>query len=75
MRNSVQGRSVRKLERTWIYRPGGNDEDAELRFELDFLASLTVAQRYRRMFRQSRVVREIMISHGHLKTTGFTQRA
>lgn len=74
MTKLTNGRSVRKRERTWICQPDPKGEEAELAFELDFLASLTVAQRYRRMFRQSRVIREMMISHGHLKTTGFTQR-
>jgi len=60
--------------KTWIYMSDHEDEDAELEFELDFQASLTVAQRYRRMFKASKLLRDMVIKSEHRETAACAQR-
>ncbi len=63
--------------------PGGllklePDEDtsaAELAFELRFLGSLTVAQRFELMFEKSREMKELMESCGHRSAPAIPERA
>ncbi len=55
-------------------RKGQEDEEQELRFELAYLSSLTVQQRFDLMFRKSREMAEALRQHGHGKTAGITKR-
>ena len=47
--------------------PGQANEEVELEFELDYLASLTVAERFELMFRRSREIQEMLLRYGHRK--------
>ena len=54
------------------------DEDtsaAELAFELRFLGSLAVAQRFELMFQKSREMKELMESCGHRSAPAILKRA
>ena len=50
------------------------DEDRELEFELDYLATLTVRQRFEMMFRCSRQLQEMLEQHGHRKPFEIVKR-
>jgi hypothetical protein len=47
------------------------DEEQELEFELDYLATLTVQQRFEMMFRRSRQLREMLERRGYRRTSGI----
>jgi len=55
--------------------PAQADEEAELEFELDYLASLTVAERFELMFRRSREIQEMLLRYGHRKPVEIVQRS
>jgi hypothetical protein len=48
-----------------IYKSSTNDEQKEVEFEIDYLLSLTVQERFQMMFEKSRVIKEILIRNGH----------
>ncbi len=50
------------------------DEEAEIEFELDYLASLTVAERFEMMFRRSREIQEMLLRDGHRKPVEIVER-
>jgi hypothetical protein len=50
------------------------DEDRELEFELDYLATLTVQQRFEMMFRRSRQLHEMLEKYGHRRTSEIFER-
>lgn len=56
-----------------VARDAENDEE-ELQFELDFLRSLSVAERYDLMFRRSREIAEQLIRHGHREPVALLKR-
>ena len=46
----------------------------ELLFELDFLGSLTVQQRFDMMFQRTAEIKEMLIKNGHLKPVEIIKR-
>ncbi len=50
------------------------DEERELEFELDYLATLTVQQRFEMMFRRSRQLQEMLERHGHRRPVEIVKR-
>lgn len=54
--------------------PGQADEEVELDFELDYLASLTMAERFELMFRRSREIQEMLQRYGHRKPVEIVER-
>lgn len=54
--------------------PAQTDEESELEFELDYLASLTVPERFALMFRRSREIQEMLLRYGHRKPVEIVQR-
>lgn len=48
-----------------ILKTDGDDEERERRFELDYLLSLTTAERFEMMIRRSDEIKEILIRNGH----------
>ncbi len=48
-----------------ILKTDGDDEERERRFELDYLRSLTTAERFEMMIRRSNEIKEILIRNGH----------
>lgn len=52
-----------------------DDEEGELEFELDYLALLTVEQRFELMFKKSAEIKKILLDHGHRKPFEIIKRA
>ena len=48
-----------------ILKSDGSDEAQELRFEIDYLLSLTTPQRFEMMIRKSNEMKEILLRNGH----------
>ncbi len=59
----------------WILKLAKEDPKSELDFEIRFRLSLTVAQRFKRMFTRSKQIAKMMASHGHQKTPLILQRS
>lgn len=55
--------------------PAQADEEAELEFELDYLASLTVPERFELMLRRSREIQEMLQRYGHRKPVEIAERS
>ncbi len=56
-----------KKKKVWVLKLKKPDSKIELQFELDFQLSLTTKQRFEMMFRQSNIVKEILIRNGYRK--------
>jgi hypothetical protein len=54
--------------------PGENSEARELRFELDYQAGLTTAQRFEMMLERSRLMAEELLRGGHRKPVEVVKR-
>ena len=51
-----------------------HDEDAEIAFELQFLLSLSISQRFKLMENKSNEMKKLLYAHGHRKTSGIIKR-
>jgi len=51
-----------------------DDEEKELKFELDYLASLTFEERFKMMREKSREMLKQMIEHGHRRPFEIIKR-
>lgn len=51
-----------------------NNEKREIEFELEYLTSLTTAQRFKMMFEESLRLAKMLKRHGHRKSPQITQR-
>jgi hypothetical protein len=58
-----------------IYKSNINDHDAELRFELEFLASLSVDERFEMMIRRSNEIKDMLIKNGHRRPVEIVKRS
>ena len=54
--------------------PGGQDRDKELDFELDFLESLSVQERFDMLLEASRLLKEMLYRYGHRKPFEIVKR-
>jgi hypothetical protein len=54
--------------------PTEHSEERELAFELDFLASLTVEQRFQLQFQRSREMAALLSAHGHAEASSIVKR-
>jgi hypothetical protein len=61
--------SILKLE------VGVPEDDRELDFELDFLSTLTAAERFQLMFEKSRQMAELLRAHGHGEAAPILKRS
>ena len=61
--------------RAHILKIDGHDEKKEIEFELAYMASLTVSQRFEMMFAKTREMRSLLRKNGHGKTTKIIRRA
>ncbi len=57
-----------------IYKSKNNDEQKEMEFELDYLLSLTVEERFQMMFEKSRIIKDILVRNGHRKAFEIIKR-
>ena len=55
--------------------PDEQDEDRELELELDYLLSLTTAQRFEMMLRKSRELAEELLRRGYRKPVEIIEHA
>ena len=60
--------------RARILKLAKHDEDRELDFEIEWLCSLTTAQRFELMFRKSRELAATLDRHGHRRTAEVVKR-
>jgi hypothetical protein len=51
-----------------------DDPERELEYELEWLRSLSVAERFALMFRKSREIAEALLRHGHRKPFEIVKR-
>lgn len=58
-----------------VVEPTLANEEAELEFELNYLASLTLQERFELMFRRSREIQEMLLRYGHRKPFEITGRS
>jgi hypothetical protein len=54
--------------------PHAPNEDEEIDFELDYLATLTTGQRFEMMFRKSREIAEELLRRGHREPSQVIKR-
>jgi len=57
-----------------VLKIDNDDEEKELDFELAYQLSLTTQQRFEMMFEKSRVLKELLIKHGHRKPFKIIKR-
>lgn len=62
------------MNKTMKLKCANDDPEAELKFELDFLASLTVQQRFDMMFQRSREIKEMLLKNGHIRPVEIIKR-
>jgi hypothetical protein len=62
------------MEHTKILKLETDDPAAELKYELDFMASLTIQQRYDMMLQRSNEIKEMLIKNGHRKPSEIIKR-
>ena len=58
-----------------ILKLNHHDEDKEIAFEVEYLSSLSVKQRFEMMFQKSDEIRALLNSNGNRKDTEITKRA
>ncbi len=54
--------------------PGEQDRDKELDFELDFLESLSVQERFDMLLETSRLLKEMLYRYGHRRPFEIVKR-
>jgi hypothetical protein len=54
--------------------PDAGSEELELAFEVEYLRSLTTAERFEMMFRKSREMKEALQRHGHRRPSEIAKR-
>ncbi len=65
------GEKIRKSNTLLL---NGHDEDAEIAFELQYLLSLSVSQRFMLMENKSNEMKKLLYAHGHGKTPEIIKR-
>jgi hypothetical protein len=66
MRNKIKRKGILLLKK--------NDEEREIEFELDYLLSLTVAQRVSLMEKKTKEIRNLLAQNGHRKAFEIIKR-
>ena len=64
-----------KSDKTQILKLTQPDEEKEIRFELSFLESLTIQERFDMMLEKNRLIYKLLESNGHRKTSGVFKRS
>jgi hypothetical protein len=59
---------------TRILKVEADDPAGELQYELDFMASLTIQQRFDMMLQRSNEIKEMLIKNGHRKPVEIIKR-
>ena len=61
-------------DNTHILKVTEPDEQREVDFELDWLATLTEAQRFELMLERSRLLQQMLVQHGHREAPAIIRR-
>ncbi|MCP5107927.1 MAG: hypothetical protein GY950_31350 [bacterium] len=61
-----------KVKRTLLIK--GHNEEAEIDFELQYLLSLNVRERFMLMEKKSKEMKNLLVAHGHGRTPGIIKR-
>ena len=72
LKNLIKLKYEEKMNKT--YKSRINDEQKEIEFELDYLLSLTVEERFQMMFEKSRIIKDILVRNGHRKAFEIIKR-
>lgn len=59
---------------THVLKLDRHDEDAEIEFELDWLMSLSVAERFDLMFAKTAEMKRMLEQHGHREPDSIVKR-
>jgi hypothetical protein len=62
------------MRQTKILKVEADDPAGELQYELDFMASLTIQQRFDMMLQRSNEIKEMLIKNGHSKPFEIIKR-
>jgi hypothetical protein len=65
---------MKRNHRTYVLKLKQNDPKKELKFEIDFQASLTTRERFEMMFKKSNQIKELLFKNGHRKTFEVIKR-
>ena len=57
-----------------ILKLSSDDENEEIEFELNYLMSLTMKQRFQMMFKKTQEMRDLLENCGHRKTSEIIKR-
>lgn len=57
-----------------ILKLDNHDEDSEIAFEIDYLLSLSIKQRFEMMFQKTNEIRSLMKNHGYRKNIQIIKR-
>jgi hypothetical protein len=63
-----------KIRKTNTLLLKDHDEDAEIAFELQYLLSLSISQRFMLMENKSKEMKRLLYAHGHGKTSEIIKR-
>ena len=62
------------MKKTKILKLTDFDEEKEIQFELDFLLSFSIQERFQLMFSRTRELLEILEKNGHRRSTEIIKR-
>lgn len=58
-----------------ILKLANHDQEQEIRFELEYLQSLTIQERFRMMREKNKLIHKLLESNGHRRTAGVFKRS
>ena len=62
------------MKKNTILKLSDSDEEKEIQFELDYLFSLTVQERFQMMMNRNRELLDILEKNGHRRTSEIIKR-
>lgn len=63
------------IRKTRVLKLPHPDEEKEIRFELDFMESLTFQERFQMMLEKNKLIKKLLESNGHRKAAGVFKRS
>lgn len=61
--------------KTYVLKLDKDDPEREMDFQVRCQMRLTTAQRFKQMFERSKLIAEMMIAHGHTKSSLIVKRS
>jgi hypothetical protein len=62
------------MKKNTILKLSDSDEEKEIQFELDFLFSLSIHERFQLMLNRNRELLDILEKNGHRRSSGIIKR-